>query len=182
MVILPGCRNDRVFNRRYWRLSRRRKAGCTMLYSHSITWTCPHTRLPQSRWCLSGTTLRRELQPVDLLSEWAVSSSFHRAIHQSLAAGKAYTCRRFHLVKIHTASYTDNLCPCWVVTVPSLSPGLPIGVSTSMSPATGFSIPMRIGSHPPHLVDFLESGTPPVYIGFGSMVNRTPRQTDPTRL
>ena len=30
---------------------------------------------------------------------------------------------------------------------------------------------------PAQLVDFLESGPPPVYIGFGSMVNRTPRQT-----
>jgi sterol 3beta-glucosyltransferase len=30
---------------------------------------------------------------------------------------------------------------------------------------------------PTELVDFLESGTTPVYIGFGSMVNRTPRQT-----
>ncbi len=29
---------------------------------------------------------------------------------------------------------------------------------------------------PAPLVDFLDSGTPPVYIGFGSMVNRTPRQ------
>jgi sterol 3beta-glucosyltransferase len=33
---------------------------------------------------------------------------------------------------------------------------------------------------PAQLVDFLESGSPPVYIGFGSMVNRTPWQT--TRL
>ena len=32
--------------------------------------------------------------------------------------------------------------------------------------------------HPPDpLVEFLESGHPPVYIGFGSMVNRSPRQT-----
>ena len=30
---------------------------------------------------------------------------------------------------------------------------------------------------PAHLVDFLESGSPPVYIGFGSMANRNPRQT-----
>ncbi len=30
---------------------------------------------------------------------------------------------------------------------------------------------------PAPLVDFLESGTPPVYIGFGSMVNSTPRHT-----
>jgi sterol 3beta-glucosyltransferase len=29
---------------------------------------------------------------------------------------------------------------------------------------------------PARLVDFLESGSPPVYIGFGSMVSRTPRQ------
>jgi sterol 3beta-glucosyltransferase len=30
---------------------------------------------------------------------------------------------------------------------------------------------------PSRLVEFLESGLPPVYIGFGSMANRTPRQT-----
>ena len=30
---------------------------------------------------------------------------------------------------------------------------------------------------PAQLLDFLESGSPPVYIGFGSMANRTPQQT-----
>ena len=35
---------------------------------------------------------------------------------------------------------------------------------------------------PAQLVDFLESGPPPVYIGFGSMVNRTPPADYPTHL
>ena len=35
----------------------------------------------------------------------------------------------------------------------------------------------RIGSPPAALLDFLQYGSPPVYIGFGSMSNRNPEQT-----
>jgi sterol 3beta-glucosyltransferase len=39
-----------------------------------------------------------------------------------------------------------------------------------LDPAPGWQPPAR-------LVEFLESGSPPVYVGFGSMASRTPRQT-----
>ena len=40
-----------------------------------------------------------------------------------------------------------------------------------------FLDPASAWQPPAELVDFLEAGAPPVYIGFGSMANRTPQQT-----
>ena len=37
------------------------KLGVPCFIATPLTWTCPHTRLPQSRWCLSSTTPGREL-------------------------------------------------------------------------------------------------------------------------